>query len=96
MGVTSANFSDPAFTITGAHDGYIFYEAKANTTGSGNLVFATGANGTHNHIVFAAGGLSSDNTQMTIFPDVNVHIEKNQERVAQKNQEEINKYIIVN
>ena len=75
MGVTSANFSDPAFTITGAHDGYIFYEAKANTTGSGNLVFATGANGTHNHIVFAAGGLSSDNTQMTIFPDVNVHIE---------------------
>jgi hypothetical protein len=75
MGVTSANFSDPDFTITGAHDGYIFYEAKANTTGSGNLVFATGANGTHNHIVFAAGGLSSDNTQMTIFPDVNVHIE---------------------
>lgn len=75
MGVTSANFSDPSFTITGAHDGYIFYEAKANTTGSGNLVFATGANGTHNHIVFAAGGLSSDNTQMTIFPDVNVHIE---------------------
>lgn len=75
MGVTSANFSDPAFTITGAHDGYIFYEAKANTTGNGNLVFATGANGTHNHIVFAAGGLSSDNTQMTIFPDVNVHIE---------------------
>lgn len=75
MGVTSSNFSDPAFTITGAHDGYIFYEAKANTTGSGNLVFATGANGTHNHIVFAAGGLSSDNTQMTIFPDVNVHIE---------------------
>lgn len=75
MGVTSGNFSDPAFTITGAHDGYIFYEAKANTTGSGNLVFATGANGTHNHIVFAAGGLSSDNTQMTIFPDVNVHIE---------------------
>ena len=75
MGVTSVNFSDPSFTITGAHDGYIFYEAKANTTGSGNLVFATGANGTHNHIVFAAGGLSSDNTQMTIFPDVNVHIE---------------------
>jgi hypothetical protein len=49
--------------------------AVAGTTGDGNLVIATGANGTHNHIVFAAGGLSSDNTQMTIFPDVNVHIE---------------------
>jgi hypothetical protein len=49
--------------------------AVAGTTGDGNLVIATGANGTHNHIVFAAGGLSSDNTQMTIFPDENVHIE---------------------
>jgi hypothetical protein len=49
--------------------------AVAGVTGAGNLVIATGANGTHNHIVFAAGGLSSDNTQMTIFPDENVHIE---------------------
>jgi hypothetical protein len=49
--------------------------AVAGVTGAGNLVIATGAHGTHNHIVFAAGGLSSDNTQMTIFPDENVHIE---------------------
>ena len=49
--------------------------AVAGTTGDGNLVIATGGNGTHNHIVFAAGGLQSNNTQMTIFPDVNVHIE---------------------
>jgi hypothetical protein len=49
--------------------------AVAGVTGDGNLVIATGGNGTHNHIVFAAGGLQSNNTQMTIFPDVNVHIE---------------------
>jgi hypothetical protein len=75
MGITSPSFSDPDFTITGGNDGYIFMEAPVGTAGDGNLVIATGGNGTHNHIVFAAGGLQSNNTQMTIFPDVNVHIE---------------------
>jgi hypothetical protein len=75
MGITSPSFSDPSFTITGGNDGYIFMEAPVGTAGDGNLVIATGANGVHNHIVFAAGGLQSNNTQMTIFPDVNVHIE---------------------
>jgi cytoskeletal protein CcmA (bactofilin family) len=75
MGITSPSFSDPDFTITGPNDGYIFVEAPAGTTGDGNLVLATGSNGVHNHIVFAAGGLQSNNTQMTIFPDERVHIE---------------------
>lgn len=75
MGITSNTFTDPLFTITGANDGYIFMEAPAGTTGHGNLVLATGGNGTQNKIVFAAGGLSSDNSQMTITPDTNVHIE---------------------
>jgi hypothetical protein len=75
IGITAPSFSDPDFTITGGNDGYIFMEAPAGTTGDGNLVIATGSNGTNNHIVFAAGGLQSNNTQMTIFPDENVHIE---------------------
>ncbi len=152
MGITSDNFADAGFTITGTNDGYVFLEApignlksinnKALTsnvatlttsaahgysvgdevvitevgspfdgtyiiatvptsttftyaktatnvtsaavspvgqakvaTGNGNLVLATGGNGTRNKIVFAAGGLSSDNSQMEITPDVNVHIE---------------------
>lgn len=75
VGVTSNNFSDPDFTITGKNDGYIFYSAPENTTGEGNLVIATDATGTANKIIFAAGGLSSDATQMEITPDVNVHIE---------------------
>lgn len=75
MGITSNNFSDPDFTITGANDGYIFMVAPQGTTGAGNLVFATGDTGTDNNIVFAAGGLASNNTQMTIVPDSRVHIE---------------------
>jgi hypothetical protein len=50
-------------------------QAVAGRTGKGNLVLATDATGTHNHIVFAAGGLASDNAQMTIIPDTRVHVE---------------------
>jgi hypothetical protein len=49
--------------------------AVAGKTGEGNLVIATGANGTANKIIFAAGGFSSGLTQMEITPDENVHIE---------------------
>jgi hypothetical protein len=76
MGITSSNFADPDFTVTGKGDGYIFMVgAEAGSEDRGNLVFATSDTGTQNKIVFAAGGLSSDNTQMSITPDVNVHIE---------------------
>jgi hypothetical protein len=46
-----------------------------NGGAGGNLVFATGENGTDNKIVFAAGGFDSGATQMEITPGVNVHIE---------------------
>jgi hypothetical protein len=75
MGITSSNFSDPDFTITGKGDGYIFMVGAAGGTDKGNLVLATGDTGTQNKIIFAAGGLASDNAQMSITPDVNVHIE---------------------
>jgi hypothetical protein len=76
MGITSSNFADANFTITGKGDGYIFMVgADASATDLGNLVLATSDTGTQNKIIFAAGGLSSDNTQMVITPDVNVHIE---------------------
>jgi cytoskeletal protein CcmA (bactofilin family) len=74
MGITSSNFSDESFTITADHDGYIFLEAPANTAGNGNLVLATGGNGQQNKIVFAAGGLSSNDTQMVITPNTSVAI----------------------
>jgi hypothetical protein len=75
MGITSSGFNDPSFTITGANDGYIFMSAPNGTSGKGNLVIATDETGTENKIIFAAGGLSSNNEQMSITPDENVHIE---------------------
>lgn len=75
MGITGATFADPSFTITGVNDGYIFMEAPVGTTGRGDLVLATSNNGTRNAIVFAAGGLASDDTQMVIIPNQSVHIE---------------------
>ena len=76
MGITSSNFADPDYTITGKGDGYIFMVgAEAGVQDKGNLVLATSGTGLENKIVFAAGGLASDNRQMVITPDVNVHIE---------------------
>lgn len=77
MGITGATFSSATYGITGPHDGYIFMSAPTGTSGAGNLVIATGDNGTANKIVFAAGGYSSGTTQMEITPDENVHIEIN-------------------
>jgi hypothetical protein len=151
MGITSQNFSDPQFTITGASDGYIFMEAPRQLTatvvtkelassiatlttsvahgfrlgmpvvvtgvdgvfngtytitavtpltfsyaksatavsptsvsptgtavagklGRGNLVLATSGNGSQNKIIFAAGGLDTNSTQMEITPGVKVAI----------------------
>jgi cytoskeletal protein CcmA (bactofilin family) len=75
MGITSSTFADPEFTITGPNDGYIFMTAPIGSPGAGNLVLATGDSGSENKIIFAAGGLASDNEQMSITPDQNVHIE---------------------
>jgi len=75
MGVTGSTFSQAAFGVTGPNDGYIFYEAPDGTTGEGNLVIATGNNGTSNKIVFAAGGFGTGTDQMSITPNQNVHIE---------------------
>ena len=75
MGITSSNFADPAFTITGKGDGYIFVSGAAGGDDRGNLVLATDATGSQNKIIFAAGGLDSNDTQMVITPNQNVHIE---------------------
>jgi len=75
MGITSSNFADPDFTITGKGDGYIFMVGAEGGNDQGNLVFATGDTGSQNKIVFAAGGLADDNTQMVITPNQNIHIE---------------------
>lgn len=75
MGITGSGFVQEEFGITGPNDGYIFMEAPVGTAGAGNLVLATGANGSENKIIFAAGGFESGLEQMSITPNLNVHIE---------------------
>jgi hypothetical protein len=83
MGITGSSFSQATYGITGPNDGYIFMEAPAGTTGEGNLVLATGANGSHNRIILAAGGYESGTEQVVITPPElgvrtgNMHIEIN-------------------
>lgn len=75
MGISGSQFDDTTYGITGPGDGYIFHNAIAGSGDAGNLVFATGANGTDNKLIFAAGGFDSGLTQMEITPGVNVHVE---------------------
>jgi hypothetical protein len=74
MGIAGSEFDDATFGITAPGDGYIFHNAIDDTY-LGNMVFATGAEGSENKIIFAAGGFDSGLTQMEITPGVNVHVE---------------------
>ncbi len=56
MGITSSNYAGGIYGITGPDDGYIFMSAPADSTGTGNLVIATGENGTDRDIIFVTGG----------------------------------------
>jgi hypothetical protein len=60
FGFTSSNFSDPAYTVTGSNDGYFFVQPQSGSYG-GNLVLATGDQGTTNDIIFATGGFQTAN-----------------------------------
>jgi len=72
VAATTFSYSKVASNVTStASSGTVV----AGKTGAGNLVLATGQNGTENKIIFAAGGYDSGNEQMSITPDVNVHIE---------------------
>lgn len=74
MGINSSNYNDPSFQLTKRDDAYMLYEAPQGSTGTGDLVIATGAAGTSRKIIFGAGGFATGNTQMQIEPDVRVFI----------------------
>jgi hypothetical protein len=60
FGFTSSAFDDANYTITGAGDGYFFVNTFAGSYG-GNLVIATGTDGTVKDIIFATGGFAIAN-----------------------------------
>jgi hypothetical protein len=61
MGFTSSAYNDANFTVTGPNDGYVFAQAQSASGLGGNLVLATGSQGTTNDIIFATGGFLTEN-----------------------------------
>lgn len=49
IGVASSTFADPAFSVTGPNESYLFGSAPAGSGASGNLVYATDSTGTTNY-----------------------------------------------
>jgi hypothetical protein len=66
MGITSENFADVTYGVTGPADGYIFMSAPVGTTGNGSIYISTSGNGAHNDIVFSTDGFSAGNERMRI------------------------------
>ena len=65
MGFNSSGFGDANYTITGQGDGYVIVQTYASGQApggrGGNLVLATGDQGTVKDIIFATGGFLSSN-----------------------------------
>jgi len=62
MGITSLTFSQAAYSVTGANEGYLFMSAPSGSSTSGNLVIATDSTGTTNAIQFFTGGFNGTKT----------------------------------
>jgi hypothetical protein len=58
MGVTSSAFSQAAYSVTGANEGYFFVSAPSGASKTGNMVLATDSTGTSNAIQFYTGGFN--------------------------------------
>jgi hypothetical protein len=67
MGITSENYNDPEFTITGASTGYIFMSAPVGTSNSGNLLIGTSENGAQNDIIIFSNGFDAGNERLRII-----------------------------
>jgi hypothetical protein len=58
VGITSSAYSDAAFPITIANEGYILMSAPAGASKTGNLVYATDSTGTTNSHQWYVGGFT--------------------------------------
>lgn len=67
MGITSENYNDPTFTVTGPSTGYIFMSAPAGTSSTGNMLIGTDNTGTQNDIVFFTNGFDAGNEKLRII-----------------------------
>lgn len=65
MGFNSINHTDPGYSLTGPGDGYLiiqgYYPGQVPGSSGGNLVIATGEEGTVRDIIFGTGGFETPN-----------------------------------
>jgi hypothetical protein len=59
MGITSSTYSDVAYPLTGANEGYIFMSAPSGSGTTGNLVYATDSTGSSNAHQWYVGGFGA-------------------------------------
>ena len=71
MGITSQNYSQAVFGVTGANEGYLFMSAPAGSGTSGNMVLATDSTGTANSIQFYTNGFNQTKTEAALTIDKN-------------------------
>ena len=67
VGITSENYNDATYGITGPNTGYIFMSAPDGTTGYGSLFLSTSDNGTRNDIVFSTNGFGAGTERVRII-----------------------------
>ena len=67
MGIGSSLHNDPDYTLVGPNDGYLYVSGNT-VTGGGDLVFGTIL---ENDLVFAVGGMNTENEQMRIIGSSN-------------------------
>jgi hypothetical protein len=67
VGIGSSQHADPEYTLVGPNDGYLYVSGNT-VTGGGDLVFGTIL---ENDIVFAVGGMNTENEQMRIIGSSN-------------------------
>lgn len=69
FGFNGNAFADANYSLTGPGDGYFFVETYASGTG-GNLIIATGNNGSTRDIIFGTGGFTA-NAEFARMSDAN-------------------------
>ena len=74
VGITSNNYSQAAYSITGRNEGYLFMSAPTGSGTSGNLVYATDSTGNYNSHQWYAGGFNKPKANVSMTLDTNSNL----------------------
>jgi hypothetical protein len=74
MGITSNNYSQATYSITGRNEGYVLMSAPSGSGTSGNLVFATDSTGLYNSFQWYANGFNQSKSTPSMVLDKNSNL----------------------